>query len=136
VQQDCLWAAVRKGRAVGLPGDSAGASGTFTRVVWIPYADEEQRRFDELAALYLISRKRLQEINIETQMVASPGSVAHRDEQALLSHDPPVPGPALHLITFTAQSYLHAASEHMTSLGALSPSGGAALTGGSCAVRD
>ena len=88
-------------------------------MVWIPYADEGHRRFDELAALYLICRKRLQEINIETQMVASPGSVAHRDEHALLSHDPPVPGPALHLITFTAQSYLHAASEHMASLGAL-----------------
>jgi hypothetical protein len=84
-------------------------------VVWIPYADDDQQRFDELAALYLICRKRLQEINIETKMVASPGSVAHRDEQTLLSHDPPVPDSARHLITFTAQSYLHAASEHMGS---------------------
>jgi hypothetical protein len=88
-------------------------------VVWIPYAEDDKQRFDELAALYLICRKRLQEINIETKMVASPGSVAHRDEQTLASHDLQVPDPAQHLITFTAQSYLHAASEHMGSLGTL-----------------
>ena len=58
-------------------------------MVWIPYAEDDKQRFDELAALYLICRKRLQEINIDTKMVASPGSVAHRDEQTLLSHDPP-----------------------------------------------
>jgi hypothetical protein len=41
-------------------------------------------------------------------MIGSLGSVAHRDEQTLLSHDSPVPDPARHLITFSAQSYRHA----------------------------
>jgi hypothetical protein len=88
-------------------------------MVILPYSDGERRRFAELAELYWSCRDAFRDLSVETQANPAAGSRCDRDRSDLLRREPPVAERSEQLITWAAQLYLYAGSEHVGGLAAL-----------------
>lgn len=88
-------------------------------MVFLPYTPEDRTRFAELAEIYRSCRDTFRDISVETQAKPVAGSRCAVDRAALLGREPGIAENSEQLITWAAQIYLYAASEHVGGLAAL-----------------
>lgn len=92
-------------------------------MVFLAYTPEERARFVELAEIYRACRDAFRDISMESKAEPVAGSRCDVDRAALLGREPPIAESSEQLITWTAQLFLYAASEHAGGLGALYDAG-------------
>lgn len=84
-----------------------------------PYPDDQIKRFDELAELFLRCRAAWREVTTETEGHPSPSSLAARDQQEVSEHLASDHAHAALVIPSVLQRYVLAASEQFGGLAAL-----------------